>query len=373
MDRRVLFVANIAKHIIRFHLPFLKWFQDHGFETHVAAYGKEEIPFCDVQFNIEIERSPLSYKNVKAHCKLKKIIEANNYLIIHGHTPMGGFLARTGSVKSRREGTKVLYTAHGFHFFKGAPLKNWLFFYPIELWLSRYTDGIITINHEDYALILKNGFKSPGKYFINGVGVNERRFRPIELTEKRNLRHDLGYRNDQIILIYAAEFIERKNHRFIIEATPELSRCLPNIKIIFAGRGQLLDRMRDLSISLGLQKIIDFTGFRADIEKLMAISDIGISASRQEGLGLNLAEEMLIGLPIIATQDRGHRELVMHGMNGFLFNQGAKKEFIDFVCALATNPELRDSFAKESRKLAQAFTLSSAIRNMGKIYVQYIK
>lgn len=369
---KVLFVATISRHILRFHLPFLKWFQEQGFETHVAAAGEEEIPYCDVKHTVPIARSPFSLKNLQANKVLKEIIDKYHFTIIHGHTPMGGVLARTASIKARKKGTKVLYTAHGFHFFTGAPFTNWLFYYPVEKFLSNYTDAIITINQEDYQLLFKKNFKSPGKHLINGVGVNNERFKPVSREEKSNLRKQLGYSDNQLILIYVAEFIPRKNHKFLIEATPTLKKNIPNLKILLAGRGELLEKSKDLSMKLGVDGVIDFLGFRNDVEKLMAISDIGISTSKQEGLGLNLAEEMLTGLPIVASQDRGHRELVINGSNGFLFEQNNKKKFIEKVSLLAKEKEMRESFGQKSIELAKKFTLPNAIEAMAKIYKQYI-
>lgn len=370
-SRKVLFVANITKHILRFHLPILKWFQENGFETHVAANGCEVIPFCNVKHNIQIKRSPFSLSNIKAHKILKQIIDRHNFTLVHGHTPMGGFLARTASITARKNGTKVLYTAHGFHFFKGAPIINWILFYPIEKFLSKYTDGIITINQEDYNLLV-NKFRSQGKFLINGIGVNEERFHPVLPSVKTSLRKEFGYSDENLILIYVAEFIRRKNHKFIIDAAPFLAKEIPNIKILFAGGGILFTKMKNYANNLKLAGTIDFLGFRSDIEKVMAISDIGISSSRQEGLPLNIAEEMLTGLPIVATHDRGHFELVKTDFNGFLFEQNNTEQFVHSIKRLAKDEKLRISFGKNSNIIAQKYAFSNIIGQMEKIYRIYI-
>ncbi len=372
MQGKVLFVANITKHILRFHLPYLKWFQEKGYETHVAANGPEEVPYCDVKHYLPIERSPFALSNIKAYHKLKKIIEEHNYILVHGHTPMGGVLSRLSSINARRKGTRLLYTAHGFHFYKGAPLINWLFYYPVEKILSKYTDGIITINSEDYNLLFARNFRSQDKYKINGVGVNIDRFRPVDEKVRSEMRRALGYLDDQFILIYLAEFIHRKNHRFIIESVAELASMLPNVKILFAGRGVLMEEMRSYARELGNTTYIDFLGFRQDVDKLVAIADIGISSSRQEGLGINLAEEMSAGLPIVASQDRGHRELVKHGINGFLFEQNNKEEFVHFISVLARDKNLRNEFGLQSMELVKKFSLEMAVEDMAKIYLNYI-
>ena len=155
--KKVLFVATVVKtHIMVFHIPYLEWFKKNGYEVHVCAKNDYEnkdeciIPYCDKYHDLPFERSPFKANNLKVYKKLKEIINTNNYDIIHCHTPMGGALTRLAAHKARNRGTKVLYTAHGFHFYKGSPLINWLVYYPVERWLARYTDVLITINEEDY-------------------------------------------------------------------------------------------------------------------------------------------------------------------------------------------------------------------------------
>ncbi|HEY5590917.1 MAG TPA: glycosyltransferase family 4 protein [Paludibacter sp.] len=371
--KKVLFVANIAKHILRFHLPYLQWFQENGYETHVAANGDEDIPYCDVKHNVPIARSPFSPKNFHAYKVLKHIIDKNDFALVHCHTPMGGVLTRLAGVDSRKKGTKVLYTAHGFYFFKGAPLLSWLLYYPFEKFLASYTDGIVTINKEDYQLLIEKKFNTPKKYQINGIGVNEKRFLPVTASEKNILRSELGYHEEQFILVYVAEFISRKNHQFIIEAISELVKIIPQLKILFAGRGKLLEEMKQMAISKGITSSIDFMGFRNDIEKVMAIADVGISASWTEGLPINLTEEMFTGLPIVASDVRGQRELIVHGLNGYLYQLNNQSEFVKFISLLYIQPALREKFGQKSKELAQKFTLEQSVASMADIYQQILK
>ena len=159
-----------------FHLPYLEWFKKNGYETHVCARNDYEnmedcrIPYCDKYFNFPFQRSPFKFKNIMVYYQLKRLIESNHYDVIHCHTPMGGVLTRFAARKVRRKGTKIIYTAHGFHFYKGAPLKNWLLYYPVEKLLSRFTDVIITINKEDYYIAQR--FKAKQIDYIPGVGID---------------------------------------------------------------------------------------------------------------------------------------------------------------------------------------------------------
>ena len=366
--KKVLFVANIAKHIIRFHLPYLKWFQENGYETHVAANGSESIPYCDVQYNLPIQRNPFSFKNISIHFELKKIIESNHFQIVHGHTPMGGVLARTASITARKNGTKVLYTAHGFHFYKGSSALNWILYYPVEKYLSKYTDAIITINKEDYELTVNKHFKANSLYQLNGIGIDTSRFMHVDLTKKEEIRIKNSFHKDDFILLYVAELISRKNHKFIIESTLSLIKEIPNIKILFAGRGVLTEQLKELINNLQLANSIFFLGFRNDVDELIVMSDVGISASKQEGLGLNLAEEMICGLPVVASVDRGHKEMVIHGENGFLFEQNNSQEFVKYISYLYHNPNKKNEMGVNACNSIQKFKLENSMEAMSRIY-----
>ena len=179
--KKVLFVAKVVRsHIATFHLPYLKMFKEMGWETAVAAHNDYDdprdcvIPNCDTFFDVPFERFPLSPNNVTSYRQLKKIIDAGEYDIIHCHTPVSAMITRLAALSARKRGTKVIYTAHGFHFFKGAPLINWLLYFPVEWFLARYTDALITINKEDYARAQK--FAAKKVYYVPGVGIDTKKF-----------------------------------------------------------------------------------------------------------------------------------------------------------------------------------------------------
>ena len=357
-----------------FHIPYINWLKSEGYEVHVAANdGATVIAEADKQYNIPIDRRPFSFQNIKATRLLTQIMKAEKYDLIHCHTAMGSVTARFAARTLRQSGLKVLYTAHGFHFYKGSPKKYWMLYYPMEKFLSRFTDGIVTINREDYQLLIDKKFKSPYKFQINGIGVKSTRFVPVSVQEKSDLRLKLGYNSEQFILIYVAEFIHRKNHQFILDSITDLASEIPNLKVLFAGRGQLLEQMKGYAHEQGLAPYVDFLGFRTDIENVIQIADVGISASRQEGLGLNLIEEMFCGLPIVATVDRGHKEIVEDGKNGFFFNQNSKEEFINSILKLHSNTKLRLQMGENALKFANKFTLKSSLEQMAKIYNQFLK
>ena len=373
--KKVLFVANIHKHFLAFHLPYIQWFKEQGYEVHVAAGGDRNVvvPNADKMFYLSLERHPFKMANIKAYKELRRIIEAEGYCLVHCHTAMGSVVARLAARRERARGhLKVLYTAHGFHFFKGSPRRYWLMYYPMERWLSRYTDAIVTINQEDYELVKNRGFRNRDTYKIPGIGINTERLIVTDEETRHSLRREYGYDENAFIMIYIAEYIERKNHRFILEALPEIVKEFPNVKVLFVGRGVLMERMKALASTLHVEGHVDFLGFRKDIGQLIALSDIGISASRQEGLPMNMAEEMYAGLPVVASEDRGHKELVDNGGNGFIFKQGDTREFVSQVLRLAKDPGMRAEFGKSASQKMQRFTLENALKEMAYIYERYL-
>ena len=286
-------------------------FKEKGYEVHVATNGREKIPYCDVKHVISFERSPIKVNNLKAIKDLKKIIDKEKFDIIHCHTPMGSVVTRIAAKKARKRGTRVIYTAHGFHFFKGAPILNWIIFYPIEKHLSRYTDCLITINQEDYELA-KRKFKAKQIELVHGVGVDENKFN-FEMTkeEKHKLRESLGLKDDDFVIIYVAELSKRKNQGMLIKAVKELiEEGKTNIKVLLPGTDSMKGYYQKMSKDLGIEENIKFLGYRKDIPKLLKISDLYVSTAKQEGLPVNIMEAMCCGLPIVATDCRGNRDLV---------------------------------------------------------------
>lgn len=147
---KILFLSNTAN-FSKFNRPFMRWFSERGWQVDYCSAGEERVLDCHNQFAISIARSPFSLRNLRGLVQLKGILEKGDYQILHCHTPMGGVLGRLAAVKLRRQGKiKVMYTAHGFHFYSGAPLLHWLLYYPMEKLLAQWTDVIITINQEDY-------------------------------------------------------------------------------------------------------------------------------------------------------------------------------------------------------------------------------
>ena len=317
--KKVLFCATVDSHILHFHIPYLKMFKEQGYEVHVATNGNEKIPFCDVKHVVPFERSPLKTNNLKAIKQLKKIIEQEKFNIIHCHTPMGSVVTRLAAKKARKKlNTKVIYTAHGFHFFKGAPILNWFIYYTIEKMLAKYTDVLITINSEDYNRAIKK-FKCKNIKLIHGVGINNNKF-DFEMSEQDKilLRKEIGVNENDFVIIYAAELIKRKNQTMVINAIKKLVEKYDNIKLILPGKDTINGEYQKLVKELSLEENIKFLGYRNDIPQLMKISDLSVSAARFEGIPVNVLEALYIKLPLVVTNCRGNRDLVHDGENGYV-------------------------------------------------------
>jgi glycosyltransferase EpsD len=373
MTNKVLFTATVDIHFQAFHLPYLKWFKDQGWEVHVAASGDMSLPYVDKKFTIPIQRSPFNKKNVKAYRELKKIITQESYQIIHCHTPMGGVLTRLAAESARKNGTKIIYTAHGFHFCKGAPLPNWILYYPIEKVLSRYTDCLITINQEDFNLAKAHKFKSNSIRHVHGVGVNTEVFKPVDESQKILLRKNYGYDKDQFLMFYAAEFNKNKNQKLLIESIAHLKETVPNAKLLLAGDGDLLQDCKNLAIKLGVEDIIDFLGYRKDIGWLLKISDAAIASSLREGLPVNIMEAMACGLPVIANSNRGHRELIVQDYNGWVIGKENVQDFASKLRLLAEDDKLRNELGVNGRNLILTkYSLQKVLEEKKSIYNSYI-
>ena len=368
--KKVLFVATVVKlHIMVFHIPYLEWFKKNGYEVHVAARNdydnKDEciIPFCDRFHDLPFERSPIRKNNLQVYKDLKNIIDTEQYEIIHFHTPMGGAIGRLAARSARKKGTKVIYTAHGFHFFKGAPLVNWLAYYPAERWLSRYTDVLITINKEDYKLAKK--FKANRIEYVPGVGIDTDKFKNIEVnrTEKRE---SLGVSEDDFMIISVGELNKNKNHQVIIRAIAKLRN--EKIKYVLCGQGPLETELRELAKELDVENQVKFLGFRKDVPDLMKVADLFAFPSYREGLSLSLMEAMASGLPVVCSEIRGNTDLIEDGKGGYLVEPSDVEGFAKYIKELIEDSRLKSEFGDFNHKKIENYSIENVMKEVENIY-----
>lgn len=317
---RILLVANVAKeHIRKFHIPSIEKLVTDGWIVDVACKMDVNIPEATHSYAMCWERNPFTFKTLYGIRDLKKLIAKNNYDIVYCHTPVGGLVARIAARKFRKTGTKVVYCAHGLHFYKGAPLLNWLLYYPIEKLMSYLTDMFITINQEDCNRVRNTFNKRMSVKMINGIGVN---FKRLNLENVQNIRCEyrasLGIPEDAIILIYVAEIIRNKNQAMLINTLNQLRKHGRNCWLLLVGPDHQHNTCQRFAESLNLSEYVKFLGWRSDIGALLASSDIYVASSIREGFGVNLVEAQYIHLPVVASSNRGHRAIIKDGENGFL-------------------------------------------------------
>lgn len=371
--KKVLFVATVVKnHIMEFHIPYLKMFKEAGWETAVAARndyenpGDCQIPYCDTYYDIPFERNPFKPGNLEAYRKLKEIIDAGHYDIIHCHTPVGAALTRLAARVSRKRGTKVIYTAHGFHFYKGAPLLNWMIFYLVERWLAHYTDTLITINKEDYERA--KSFKAGRVCYVLGVGVDLNKFN-TQSVNREGKRRELGFTKDDFILLSVGELIPRKNHQLVLHALGLLQKQgkLGNIQYVICGRGVKLDELKALAQELQIADHVHFLGYRNDISAICQASDLFVFMSKQEGLPVAMMEAMACGVPVICSDIRGNTDLVENGVSGII-SESTPEKLAENILQLVSNPSKLQELSAQAAKMIQKFDLSTVEPEMLKIY-----
>ena len=372
--KKVLFVATVVKtHIMEFHIPYLKMFKEMGWETVVAARNDYEnpadcvIPYCDTYYNIPFERNPLKLGNLKAYTDLKKVIDGGGYDIIHCHTPVGAMLTRLAAKQARKNGTKVFYTAHGFHFYKGAPVINWLLYYPVEKWLSRYTDVLITINKEDYERA--KTFKAGRVCYVPGVGIDLKKFN-VGYVDKEQKRKEIGVASDDFVLLSVGELIPRKNHEVVIQAMSVLKQNggLEHIEYVICGQGAYESDLKKLAEELSVADHIHFLGYRNDISEICNCADLFVFMSHQEGLPVALMEAMACGLPAVCSNIRGNTDLIDDGVTGLISNN-TPEELAGAIDRMRNDTNLCDRLASAALQKIKQFDLSSVEDEMTKIYV----
>ena len=372
MKRKVLLTATVQSHICQFHRPLVEVLHAHGCEVHVAARDNLaeknglKLDFADQVYDVPFSRSPKSPDNIRAYRELKKILDREHYDVVHCNTPMGGIVTRLAARKTRSAGTKVFYTAHGFHFYKGASRMNWLVFYPIERLFTRLTDKLITINREDHALAAEKFRTDVAR--IHGVGVNEGRYFPVSAQEQQLLRQELGFGPEQKLILCIGELLPNKNQAMAIRMMPRILEEFPDAQLLLAGNGPEKENLEGLIAAMGLQSSVKLLGYCTCLEKYQRIADVLAACSHREGLPLNLVEAMLTENPVVATKNRGHCELVTPGETGFLVERNDAEAMGGHILRLLRDPEESCRMGRAGREFALQYGFENVKRELEQIY-----
>ncbi|OUQ46348.1 hypothetical protein B5E64_06210 [Drancourtella sp. An12] len=326
--KKMLMLASVASMIGQFNISNIEILQTMGYEVHVAcnfdkgsAWTEERIQELKRKlrqmkvhyFQIDFERNVMKLNQEwKAYKQVLKLARKYHYTFIHCHSPIGGVVGRLVGHKTN---TRVIYTAHGFHFYKGAPIQNWLIYYPIEKFLSRFTDVLITINQEDYHRA-KRKFHAKRVEYVPGVGIDVEKFRNVTVDIPKK-RAEFGISPDDTVLLSVGELNKNKNQEIVIKALVKLHQS--NVKYLLVGQGTLRGYLEKLARELGVEKQVIFLGFRQDVAEIYKIADIFVFPSKREGLSVALMEAMASDLICIASDIRGNRDLILN--KNLLFDQ----------------------------------------------------
>ena len=374
--KKILFAASTLSHIENFHIPYLKYFKEQGFEVHIM--GKENnklpIPYVDKVFPINFEKNMFSFKNFISAFKISKLIKKEKYSTISTHTILASFFTRLGIMLSLKKHPLVINTVHGYLFDENSDFIKKVIMILAEKFVRPVTDTILVMNSTDYEIAKKYNLYKKNLYSIDGMGINASKF-PFSTEENKSyLREKYNIPKDDFLLIYVAEFSKRKNQQFLIDSIKILiSEGYNNVKLLLLGDGVLLDDMKQYSKTLGIEDNIIFKGYIKEVCNYYQISDICVSSSRIEGLPFNIMEAMSTGLPVIASKIKGHIDLVNPGENGFLYEYNNINEFCNHVKVLFNDRNLLNNMKISSHNLSKNYSLESVFPKITRIMMDEIK
>lgn len=362
-NKRVLMLCTTDNMVTQFLLPHIKHMQDNDNVVDIAC-NKSGVWFNELQdlgfhvYELSCKRNPLKIANIKTYNDLKNIIKQNKYDLIYCQQPVGGVLGRLIGHKYH---IPVLYTVHGFFFYKGCKLINRLVYKKVEQWLSKYTDVLVTINEEDY--IAAKLMKKDNVFKIPGIGFDKNKYEN-QLT-KQQVRKELNIDDDCFVICTVAEFIKRKNYDTMLKAIAQMQG---KFKFIACGTGVLYKKMQKKVEQMNLTEKVAFLGYRKDINNIMSASDVFFLPSHQEGLTLSIIEAMNFSLPVVTSDVRGNRDLIVDGRGGFVLDQNNYLAMANKLTELQNNIELRLQFGAFNKQHVAEYDLNNVLSKLDKIY-----
>ena len=374
MSKKALIVTRVSGFVPQFEMNNVKILQEMGYEIHYASnynvvvYGKDNKRLMNTgirRHHIPFVRSPFSREVIRCYKRLKQLMLDEEFDLIHCHMPMTGVIARQAAqavYKKTNRKVPVLYTAHGFHFYKGAPLANWIYYF-IEKYYAKYTDRLILINQEDF--IRASKFKVRGKVeHIPGIGM-----RPLpEPTEGFDLREKFGIAPENKIVVSVGELTKRKNHRTMIKAMDWFRR--EPVTYIICGTGPLEGELRKLIQEMHLEKKVILAGYCGNVSDILRQADFFAFPSKQEGLPVAVMEAMQAGLPVLGQNIRGNNELILDGQGGFLFEEDLTEDYVKGLHFFLMYPEEAERMGKWNKKYVESFSLYFVEKEMRRIYAE---
>lgn len=374
MGKRIL-VTSTDLMMIQFLVPHVINLSENGFEVEIACsvVGNriEEVRqklngYVNAIHLVRLVRSPVSPTNFKGYKDMKKVINSGNYDIIWTNEPVMGLTTRLAARKARKNGTKVFYMVHGFHFYKGAPKLNWLIYYPIERFAAHFCDKLITINNEDYKLASKKFHCDVAR--IHGIGVSAECYHTISRDEKIQRLSAEGMSGDEFIVLCTGELNENKDQKTLIAAAAKLKNKIPNLKVFLAGKGVLEEQLKAQVLELDLNDVVKFLGYRKDLFSLTPAVNMVVSCSHREGMPRNILEAMLCKKPVVATENRGHNELVDNEITGYLIKPSDSDILAQKIYKIYSSEDDAVTMGNMGFKKVQSYTTSSVQNEFKNIF-----
>lgn len=365
-NKRILIVTTTDSMIGQFLLPHIKQLTDSGniveCACHKTGFWFDEMVKDGLRvYEIPFARNPLKPTNLKAKKMLLKLCKENKYDLIHCHTPVGGVMGR---IVGKKLNIPVLYIAHGFHFYKGAPLINTLIYKNIEKHYAKFTDALVVMNNEDFEAAKK--MKAKRVYKINGIGFDGDKYKNIDRIDPDLLKQTFNINENNFVILSVGELIKRKNYYVMLETIKNIND--PNIVYLICGRGQLLQELQSYAQKLNIQNQVRFLGYRKDVDQIMLISNMFFHASKQEGLTMAIMEAMNFGLPVVTSTARGCQDLIDNGKGGFTCNYLDVNGFAGAIKTLMNDRDLCKQMGEYNKQKVKGFYIDTVLGQMEKIY-----
>lgn len=373
--RKILYIENVASiYSTSFYMTAAMAAKRTGFEFHLAynaadrtekAIEELKEKYGIIFHQVDFIRTPYDPRNIKAYKQLCKLIKNEQIDYIHCNTPIGGVVGRLAAKKCKIK--KTIYQVHGFHFYDGAPKVNWLIYYPIERWLSHYCDAIITINKEDFKRVQHFRLRRNGKtYYVPGVGIDVEFYKTIPDSTREAKRGELGFTDEEYIILSAGELNENKNNTVIVSALSQLKD--KRLHYILCGVGPEEQVLKEQVKKSALELNVQFLGFRRDLSELLKASDLFVMPSFREGLSRSIMEAMASGLPCIVSNIRGNVDLIDNEAGGFTCNPNDVEAFTEAINKIVSDTKMQDKCREYNLKKIDNFSSKKVTEAIGNIY-----
>lgn len=352
----VLYTASTFSHIAHFHLPYLRRFQELGWRVEVACGGAYcDIPYADEVLALPLEKKMTAPANFRAARMLHQRMLLGRYELVITHTSLAAFFTRWAARGLKHRPT-IINVVHGYLFDDATGGAKKAILTAAEKLTAPQTDLLLTMNDWDarWAVTHRAGAKVA---LIPGMGVDEERFSGV-VALRSEMRQRLTLQEDDIALVYPAEFSARKNQSLLLRALQDLPE---NVKLLLPGQGALLEECKTLADTLGVTHRVTFPGQVTDVPAWLAAADIAVTSSRSEGLPFNVMEAMVCALPTVASDVKGHSDLIEDGVTGALYPYGDKDGFVKAILPLIESGELRRQMGDAAKRATAPYTLTQTL------------